>query len=68
MKVKIVCGANSQEVEVGGNVGAIRKQLTQVLNIPKKAKAYVGKKKVRDGYTPKGGETLEFKKDAGSNG
>jgi len=67
--IKVVCGANSQEVEVAGkSIGEVRKLLGETLNIPKDAKPVISGDNVSDNYVIKPGDTLEFIKPSGEKG
>jgi hypothetical protein len=67
---KIVCGANSQELDgvAGKTLGEIKSQLADVLNIPSPVQAIVGGQNVNDDYVLKEDETVELVKPAGEKG
>lgn len=70
--VEVLCGANSQMVELGEGeqltVGMIRSRLADVLNIAPNALAVVGDTTVEDDRTLAPFETLQFIKQSGTKG
>ncbi len=70
--VEVLCGANSQMVELGEGeqltVGSIRSRLSDVLNIAPNALAVIGDATVEDDRTLAPFETLQFIKQSGTKG
>lgn len=69
-KVKVVCGANEQvlELEEPVNIGQLRERLSSVMNIPTPSQAILGGQNVNDDYVPEDGAQVEFVKPAGTKG
>lgn len=66
--VKVVCGANEQEVAAGLSVAEVRKDQKEILNIADDADALVNGDKVDEDYILEEGDQLEFVKAAGDKG
>lgn len=65
----VTCGANSQEVEgTGKTIGDIRRNYTDVLNIPPDAQALVNGEEATDDHIIGGDEAIEFVKASGQKG
>lgn len=68
-KIKVVCGANTQEAEVAGlTVSQAKRALTEALNIPEDAQAIISGDNVQVDYVLREGDVLEFVKQGGKNG
>lgn len=68
-KVRVVHGANQDYFDIEGKtVGAVRKSLREVFNIPSDAEALVSGKAVNDDFILEGGLSLEFVKESGVKG
>lgn len=69
-KIRVIHGANEQYFDnlQGKNVGAVRKSLRDVFNIPGDAVALVSGKEVGDDFILEGNVQLEFTKTAGVKG
>lgn len=69
MSVRVVCGANSQNVEFAGKtVGEVRGYLAQTLNIPTGAQSLVTGHAVGDDHVLADGEQVEFVRESGRKG
>lgn len=68
--IKIVCGANSQELEgvEGKTLAEVKTQLQEVLNIPSPVQSMLGGVTVDDDYALKEGDVVELVKPAGTKG
>lgn len=68
-KIRVVHGANQDYFDLEGKtVGAVRKSLREVFNIPGDAEALIMGKAVGDDFVLEGGQSLEFVKEAGVKG
>jgi len=64
--VKVMCGANSQDMEVvGKTVQQIRDIARDVLNLPDKANALVSGNTIENSYVGMEGDVIEFVKPGG---
>jgi len=70
MAIKVVCGANTQELEdfEGKSVSEVREGLAEALNIPDDARAIITGDNVNDGYCLQDGDVLEFVRPSGDKG
>lgn len=69
MSVRVIHAANEGTYHLAGiNVGAVRKSLREVFNIPEAAAAFIGGVPVLDGRVIVDGETLEFIREQGLKG
>lgn len=68
-KIRVVHGANQDYFDIEGKtVGAVRKSLREVFNIPGDAEALIAGKAVGDDFVLEGGQSLEFVKESGVKG
>lgn len=69
MSIRVVCGANAQQVEFAGRtVADTREYLQQSLNIPADARVLVTGRAVADDYVVQDGEQVEFVRESGRKG
>lgn len=67
--IDVVCGANSQQVDLEGKTVAEAKEaLKEVLNIPDDAQAILSGDNVDNTYILRQGDKLEFIKRSGDKG
>ena len=66
--VKVMCGANVQDVNAGMTVGQIKDEFGEVLNLDDQAKTILNGQEVDDDYTVQENDSLEFVKPAGDKG
>ena len=68
--VKVMCGINSYPTDkvIGMRVGQIREKFTDVLNIPREARALLDGRPVGNDATVNDGSELEFVKETGEKG
>lgn len=69
-KIKVVCGANSQEMDnlEGKTVADVKQGFKEVLNIPDDAQAIISGDNVENSYALRAGDVLEFVKPSGTKG
>ncbi len=69
MTVRVLCGANAQNVDMSGkSVADVRGFMQQTLNIPAGAEALVTGRRVGDDYVLQENEQLEFVRESGRKG
>lgn len=65
-KIKVICGANSQELEVvGKNVKQVKEVAKDILNLPDNVQALVSGNNIENTYVIREGDVLEFVKPGG---